>query len=504
MLPVRDFRWAVRALVAVALATGAPVPTPASAQGADSAAAEEQHTRARGYMMRDQFDSAAAAYTAAVRIRTALNDSAGLASSLNSLGAAHYQVGEYELALEAFLRSLELRRALHDSIGVSRVLANIGKTYQDWRQFDRSLVMLNEAVATAERIDAPLVLAYAVNTLALLKSDLGEQAEARALIDRSIALYASRSPPRTRVDSATSGWLLNSIVLGLVEVRDGRPERAIPLLNHVARVAAVGGSPRGEARARLYLGQAYRANGEPGRAMVELERALSVARATRQRVIALEALREIAELEEARGNSAAALRQLRAVRALNDTIFDQSTAQRLAVMESRIEQDRQQRENARLLAERLEQRALILRQRVVGVLGGLVILLALVVVLQLVRYNRRGREREAQLAAANAELARTNADLERVNAEVSAALAEVRTLKGFIPICAHCKSVRDDRGFWEAVETYVSSRSEAMFSHSICPKCGPRFYGDAWPEDEPGERPGEAPGGAPGPSPAVS
>jgi DNA-binding response OmpR family regulator len=51
------------------------------------------------------------------------------------------------------------------------------------------------------------------------------------------------------------------------------------------------------------------------------------------------------------------------------------------------------------------------------------------------------------------------------------ALEEVRTLRGIIPICATCKKIRDDRGFWQRVEAYVGDHTEAVFSHGICPEC---------------------------------
>lgn len=49
--------------------------------------------------------------------------------------------------------------------------------------------------------------------------------------------------------------------------------------------------------------------------------------------------------------------------------------------------------------------------------------------------------------------------------------AEIMTLRGIVPICSHCKKVRDDSGFWQQVESYVSSHSEAEFTHGICPDC---------------------------------
>jgi CheY-like chemotaxis protein len=51
------------------------------------------------------------------------------------------------------------------------------------------------------------------------------------------------------------------------------------------------------------------------------------------------------------------------------------------------------------------------------------------------------------------------------------ALAEVKTLSGLLPICAGCKQIRNDEGHWDDIETYVMQRSNASFSHGICPKC---------------------------------
>ncbi len=57
-----------------------------------------------------------------------------------------------------------------------------------------------------------------------------------------------------------------------------------------------------------------------------------------------------------------------------------------------------------------------------------------------------------------------------------AAEAELRMLRGILPICAHCKRIRNDQGGWEGIESYVHRRSEAQFRHTICPSCLQRFY----------------------------
>ena len=58
------------------------------------------------------------------------------------------------------------------------------------------------------------------------------------------------------------------------------------------------------------------------------------------------------------------------------------------------------------------------------------------------------------------------------------ALSEVKTLQGFLPICSNCKKIRDDQGYWNQVEKYIGERSNARFSHGICPECAKKLYPD--------------------------
>lgn len=76
------------------------------------------------------------------------------------------------------------------------------------------------------------------------------------------------------------------------------------------------------------------------------------------------------------------------------------------------------------------------------------------------------------------EIARLQAENRQTINELRAALSEVKALKGLIPICANCKKIRDDGGFWSNVETYVSEHSDAEFSHSVCPECVDTLYPD--------------------------
>jgi len=62
--------------------------------------------------------------------------------------------------------------------------------------------------------------------------------------------------------------------------------------------------------------------------------------------------------------------------------------------------------------------------------------------------------------------------------DLKEAMAKVKTLSGLLPICASCKKIRDDKGYWSQIEAYISGHSEVEFSHSICPECARKLYPD--------------------------
>ncbi|MBC2713791.1 MAG: hypothetical protein HF978_00580 [Desulfobacteraceae bacterium] len=63
-------------------------------------------------------------------------------------------------------------------------------------------------------------------------------------------------------------------------------------------------------------------------------------------------------------------------------------------------------------------------------------------------------------------------------AELEKSFGELKTLKGIIPICAHCKSIRNGSGQWEHIEAYIQKHSGIEFSHGLCPDCDKELYGD--------------------------
>ncbi len=88
-------------------------------------------------------------------------------------------------------------------------------------------------------------------------------------------------------------------------------------------------------------------------------------------------------------------------------------------------------------------------------------------------------EMRLELSLAQREIERrkqAEREKEEIILQLQKALSEVKTLRGFLPTCANCKKIRDDEGRWRHIEEYIQERSEATFSHSICPECYEKLY----------------------------
>ena len=87
-----------------------------------------------------------------------------------------------------------------------------------------------------------------------------------------------------------------------------------------------------------------------------------------------------------------------------------------------------------------------------------------------------GTKRLAGLSIDITERKQAEQERERLVGDLQEALAQVKTLKGFIPICASCKNIRDDAGYWQQIESYLCEHADVEFTHGICPACLEKLY----------------------------
>jgi hypothetical protein len=133
----------------------------------------------------------------------------------------------------------------------------------------------------------------------------------------------------------------------------------------------------------------------------------------------------------------------------------------LASLNELVEQYQKESEEGILRLQRLERTVMVITILVLLLMAAF-IFRPLVIRLQAYLMARRQAENER----------------EKLITELREALANVKTLRGLVPICASCKKIRDDRGYWNEVEDYVAKHSEADFTHGFCPECKKKFDDD--------------------------
>ena len=108
--------------------------------------------------------------------------------------------------------------------------------------------------------------------------------------------------------------------------------------------------------------------------------------------------------------------------------------------------------------------------------GTLNVLIAVVIIFCISYWN--SQIMETALETTQKELEKNLHLQKQLEQKVEARTNELKVLKGLIPICSLCKNIRDDKGYWNRIEAYISSHTEAEFSHSICPDCAKTYYAD--------------------------
>jgi CHASE3 domain sensor protein len=118
------------------------------------------------------------------------------------------------------------------------------------------------------------------------------------------------------------------------------------------------------------------------------------------------------------------------------------------------------------------------REATLVIILGSIFAIGIVITSSLVIRSELGARRRAK-----EELKTFAESLEEKNRQLQEAMANVKTLSGLLPICASCKKIRDDKGYWNQIEFFIRDRSSAKFSHSMCPECSRTLYPQLFPSE---------------------
>jgi tetratricopeptide (TPR) repeat protein len=293
------------------------------------------------------------------------------------------------------------------------------------------------------------------HNMGLVYFAMGDHARALAAYRRGLAIREELNDPRA------IGVSLNSI--GLVEAQSN-PAAALTTFERALALRRQTGDTRGEMATHLNVADVHRQLGRWSLATEAFNRTLALGDQLDAPLMRSNALKGLAEVEAARGDFAAAYRHQLEHQAARDTMFNQENAVRFQRLQVAHEAEQQQRQIQLLEREGALREAELARVRTTRTaLAVIAVLVAVSLGLLYARFRSK-QQSEARFRLQAAALAD--------------ALDRVQTLKGLLPICAWCKKVRDDNGYWTQVEAYVTTHTAAEFTHCICPSCSSRLQAD--------------------------
>jgi tetratricopeptide (TPR) repeat protein len=382
------------------------------------------------------------------RLYIQAGDRWGEAQGYNTLGLIEADAGRFPDALEYHLKALAIREQDGDKEGLSYSFNNLGNAYRNTGDYARALEYHEKGLALKVQLGNRSSEAYSHHNIGLVYFAMGDYPNALSAYRRALAIREELK------DHRAIAVCLNAI--GQVQARTD-PAAALATYEQALALRRASNDARGEMATEFNIGDVHRRSGNLAAARAAFNRVLALGDQIDAPLIRSNALRAIAEVEAARGDYAAAYRHVIQHQEARDRMFGRENAARLQRLQVAHEADRQQRQIQLLEREAALRGAELSRVRAVRTALGAIAVLVLVSLALLYGRYRLKQQSEARFRAQAEALAE--------------ALDRVQTLKGLLPICAWCKKVRDDNGYWTQVEAYVAHHSQAEFTHSICPSC---------------------------------
>lgn len=450
---------AVAALNAQArdLSETAPAQSLAAALKAQSAAREAHDGRGEAealnyiaYAHRNQslLDLSKREAEESIRLYVEAGDRWGEAQGYNTLGLIEADAGRFVDALQAHLKALAIREKDGDKEGLGYTSNNLGNVYRNMGDYAKALEYHERGLKLKIELGNKSSEAYSHHNMGLVYFVMKDYAAALAAYRRGLAIREQLNDPRAM------GVSLNAI--GQVEAVTN-PAAALLTYQNALALRQKTGDERGEMATEINIADVHRRMGQLAAARAALTRAMTLGEKLDAPLMHSNALKALAEVEALGGNYADAYRHQVAYQGERDKIFNQETGERFHHLEVAQEQERRQQQITLLEHQNALHEAELTRVRTMRT--ALAVIAALIMVSLALLYGRFRIKHQSE------------ARLRKQAGELAEALERVQTLKGLLPICAWCKKIREDNGYWTQVESYIAGRSAAEFTHCICPSC---------------------------------
>ena len=337
-------------------------------------------------------------------------------------------LGNHSEGLEHGLKALKLVQSIGDREREADILGSIGVIYLHSRNLDESLRNFQQALQLNRALGRTRDEGLTLNNESLVHRERGDYPTALSTSLEALGLADATGFSALQVTATGT--------VGECYLAMGEYDQARRCFEQYSSLAHSAGSKRDEIYALILLGETDLRTQRPTSASSYLSRALELARQVGLRVEEARCNELLAEMHEQQGDLKQSLAHLRSFYALKETIFSKNASDRIAFLQvmHQVETTKREAEIQYLKTIELEKE---------------------------IGERRKAEEEKGRLIE-----------------QLQEALGQVKTLSGFLPICASCKKIRDDQGYWNQIEAYLTEHSDVEFSHGLCPDCTRRLYPD--------------------------
>jgi tetratricopeptide (TPR) repeat protein len=384
-----------------------------------------------------------------------------IATAHSTLGIIHVYVGQYSTALTHHQEALRIREELGLIDPALRTLNNIGIVYHNIGMYDKAIEYYREVMRRRGTTS---------DTMATVRfyHNVGFAELRRGNLDTAIAYHHRALTLATKVNFI-GGIAYSYYNLGLISIERQEYATALVHLKGSLRRYDSLGQKHGSLQALVAIGKAQYFLNDHATSIRTLHRAIALAKSIYSPDQLVSAYEMMHNNYAVTGPVERAFHYFRMYSHAKDSLFNSIENNKIAELTMSLHSAKSEQEVQRLRAEKVIDEAMIEQQQLRSLLlvGGIVVLL--MIVLFLFYYIRNIKQSRKLLEA-------SNSALENLNTELQDRLTDIKTLTGLLPICAHCKKIRNDKGYWEQLEGYISQHTTAKFSHGICPDCKESFF----------------------------
>ncbi len=431
--------------------------------------AASYHNIGLEYWRSGRFAEAIESYNNAVKYRIELNNNKVLGHLYNNLGVSYENLGNYESALEYYLKSVRIRESSNDVKGVVLVNNNIGRIYKVLGDLKQAHESCSHALQLARDSEYPEGIAYSLRNIGEIYEFQKNFPGALKNYQESLELYTETGLKGGIADSYNN--------IGSINKKKGDFTEALYNFNKALVKGEEINYGHGIVTYNKNIGHTYLLMKNPDKALGYLQKSLNMALREEMKVLARENYLYLSELYSLKNNYKKSFENLKLYSVLKDSIFSEESMKKITGLQTTFKVRNKEKEIELLKSGREINRLKLKREQTLkysSYAGSVFLILSIGLLYS--RYRVKNRTNKL-IGSKNEELKVSIEDLKK-------SIQHIKRLEGLLPICASCKQIRinggsgDDQKNWIQIEKYISDRTDADFSHSICPKCAEDLYGD--------------------------